>query len=84
MISGLSAHQLERGKCYRSSSGVIGAAYGFIKIESVGPKFVCYRGWCESEFDAMRRARWSFVRRHPRVLFNSWNGTWSEVDDPSV
>jgi hypothetical protein len=73
---GLAAHDLQRGRCY-SLPGFIGAGYHVIRLVSIGPKMVRYRGWDGEEWSAR-------IERHPRVLFDSWDGMWREATDPSA
>lgn len=72
---GLTSAELKKGRCY-ALPGYIGAGYRKIRIESIGPKMVRYRGWDADE--------WSRIERHPRVLFDSWDGMWTETEDPST
>jgi len=73
---------LQRGHCYRSSAGLVLAGAEPIKIESIGPRYVGYRQW-EPRSDVRPIAGWSPRHRHPRVLFDSWDGTWHEVEPPA-
>lgn len=73
---GLTSAQLRRGHCY-SLPGFIGAGYHVIRLEGIGPKTVRYRGWDGEEWS-------SRIERHPRVLFDSWDGAWTETEDPSA
>jgi hypothetical protein len=73
---GLTSAELRKGHCYKLP-GFIGPGYHAIKIESIGPKTVRYRGWTGEEWS-------SRVERHPRVLFNSWDGAWTKTEDPST
>lgn len=75
-MTGLRSDQLERGKCY-TLPGFIGPGYHTIRLEGIGPKTVRYRGWDEDT------DTWSRVQRHPRILFNSWDGIWQAIEDPS-
>jgi hypothetical protein len=70
----LASADMQLGHCY-SHPGFIGHSYRMIKIESIGPKMVRYRGW--------NADGWSRVERHPRVLFDSWDGMWTETEDPN-
>jgi hypothetical protein len=81
---GLTSAQLLRGHAYRCAHGNSFAHGEAIKIESIGPRHVRYREWWNSEFDATLPGRWGTVRRHPRVLFDSWDGYWHEVEGPSA
>lgn len=71
--TGLTSGELRRGRCY-SLPGYIGPGYRTIRIEGIGPKMVRYRGWDVDQ--------WSRVERHPRVLFDSWDGAWTETKSP--
>jgi hypothetical protein len=80
--TGLRSAELRRGGTYRCVHGNPFAHGEVFRVESIGPRYVRYRTWWASEFDATRPGRWSTVRRHPRVLFDSWDGTWHEAEDP--
>jgi hypothetical protein len=73
----LTSAQLERGHVYRCVHGNPFADGEAIKIESIGPKTVRYRGWTGAEWS-------SRIERHPRVLFDSWDGAWIKTEDPST
>ena len=79
---GITSKELERDKCYKYTGGLALDGQGPWKIVSVGPKFVRYRSW-ENPYGTSE-FRWSPVRSHPRVLFNTFdNPGWEEVPDPS-
>lgn len=78
---GLTSAQLRRGGTYRCTAPLALALGATIKIESIGPRYVRYREW-GSSYTTWRG--WSTAHRHPRALFDSWDGWWAEVDDPSA
>lgn len=77
---GLTSVQLQRGCIYRCTAPAALALGVPIKIESIGPRYVRYREWLEG-MRVNHTPHWSTVRRHPRVLFDSWDGWWVEVED---
>jgi hypothetical protein len=74
---GLTSAQLLRGRCYRTDSTLFSTGYRIIRIVGMGPRYVRYEGWRGDRYD-------HGVKRHPRVLFDSWDGSWHEVEDPST
>lgn len=79
---GLTSNQLERGKCYQYAGGLALDGGGPFKIEGIGPKYMRYRSWTNPY--GTSGFQWSPVRRHPRVLFDTFDTPgWTEVPDPS-
>lgn len=68
---GLHADMLKKGGVYRLP-GFIGPGFHVIRIVSIGPKMVRYVGLEDGEWTTRSH-------RHPRVLFNSWDGQWQSM-----
>jgi hypothetical protein len=75
---GLTSAQLERGRVYRCTAPLALSDGEPIKIKSIGPRYVRYCEWL-SDWPG-----WCAPRRHPRVIFDSWDGWWQEMEDPSA